>query len=137
MKRAGCINLFIGLESGSDKILANMHKGFTRQIARDFLLKLKQSGLCFEVSIIVGYPQEEEKDFKETLSFLKENKRIIPKIAQISTFELYKNSLLVENNDQEPIDENTKRKRMRKIMQFVEKEKIRHTKVYIDNLRYH
>ncbi|MBN2120860.1 MAG: B12-binding domain-containing radical SAM protein [Candidatus Omnitrophica bacterium] len=137
MKKAGCLNLFVGLESGSDETLKNMGKGFTCQDARGFLSNLKQADLSFEVSIIVGYPKETEQDFKKTLLFLKENRNLIPRIAQVSSFSLYKNSSLCNHKNLEQIEPKVISNRMKKIIRFIEKEKIRHKKAFIDNLSYH
>ncbi|RKY26860.1 MAG: hypothetical protein DRP61_05280 [Candidatus Omnitrophota bacterium] len=134
MKEAGCINLFIGLESGSDKLLEDMGKGFTVSEAQEFFTKLKKAELMFEVSIIVGYPQESEEDFKKTLEFLKKNKKIIPKIAQVSSFTPYKNSLIYKENPK--IEPSLVNRRLKKLVKFIEREKIPHKKVFIDNLRY-
>lgn len=135
MKKCGCINLFIGLESASDRILSLMEKGFTQSQARNFFLKLKKADLHFEISLIVGYPQETEEDFTETLLFLKKNSRLIPKIAQISSFTLYKRSRLNKERPQ-LLKEEVIRKRLKKIMKLIEGEKIRYKKAFIDNLRY-
>ena len=134
MKQAGCINLFIGLESGSDKVLKAMDKGFSSSEAQEFFIRLNKENLMFEVSIIVGYPQESEEDFRKTLEFLKKNKRIIPKIAQISGFTLYKNSLIYKENPK--IEPSLINRRLREIVKFIEREKIPHKKAFIDNLRY-
>ncbi|MFC2092139.1 B12-binding domain-containing radical SAM protein, partial [Elusimicrobiota bacterium] len=53
MKSAGCINLFVGLESASQKILNKMKKNFSRQDAHEFILKLYKSGLQYELSLIL------------------------------------------------------------------------------------
>ncbi|MFH1421964.1 MAG: radical SAM protein, partial [Planctomycetota bacterium] len=135
MKKAGCINLFIGLESASDKILAQMNKGFTINDAQRIFSELTKAGLMFEVSIIVGYPGESQQDFKHTLDFLKTHKRIIPKIAQVSGFTLYPQSVLYGQRlslTEEPVIT----KRLKKIEKFLEKNKIKHKKAFIDNLRY-
>lgn len=137
MKKSGCINLFIGLESGSDKVLQEMDKGFDTSQAYEFFCKLKRERLNFEVSLIIGYPTESEEDFLKTINFLKNNKKIIPKIAQVSGFTLYKNSLLYQEYKGKPLLEHTLiNKRLRKIIKFIEREKIPHKKAFIDNLRY-
>jgi anaerobic magnesium-protoporphyrin IX monomethyl ester cyclase len=60
MKAAGCYNLFIGLESGSDRVLGLMKKGFRLREATALLKKLKQAELHCEVSLIVDFPGETE-----------------------------------------------------------------------------
>lgn len=89
IKRSGCYNLFIGLESGSDRTLQNMNKGFTAKEASDFFRKLKAAGLFFGVSMIVGYPGESDSDFQESLEFVVNHKGIIPKIEQVNPFTFY------------------------------------------------
>jgi radical SAM superfamily enzyme YgiQ (UPF0313 family) len=84
MKAAGCYNLFIGLESGSDHVLELMNKGFTLKEAVSTLRKIKAAGLHCEVSLITGFPGETEPDFAQTLNFLQEHQDLIPKIGQVN-----------------------------------------------------
>jgi radical SAM superfamily enzyme YgiQ (UPF0313 family) len=89
IKKSGCYNLFIGLESGSDNTLKKMNKGFTGNDAVEFFKKLNNAGLFFGISLIVGYPGETEKNFKASLDFIIQNKDLIPKIEQINPFTYY------------------------------------------------
>ena len=89
MKKSGCYNLFIGIESGCNKTLKNMNKGFTTKDALEFFKKLQDAGLFFGISIIVGYPGETEKNFEESLNFVLKNKPLIPKIEQINPYIYY------------------------------------------------
>jgi len=130
LKKSGCFNLFIGLESGSDKILKYMNKGFNIDTAIDFFKKLYKAGLHFEVSLILGFPNEEKKDFLETIEFIRKNKKIIPKIAQINPFVDYLDEF---KNKINPL---LVQKRLNYFMKFLEKEKIRYTKAFINNLLY-
>jgi radical SAM superfamily enzyme YgiQ (UPF0313 family) len=130
MEKSGCYNLFIGLESASDNVLAAMNKGFTQKIALSFLEKLKQAGLQFEISLIFGYPTETEKDFKETFDFIVKNKKTIPKIAQANPFVDY----LGNFNDTYPVNE--AKSRILEFLRILELEKIRYTKSFINNLIY-
>ena len=131
MKEAGCINLFIGLESGSDIILSKMNKNFTTAIARNFFKKLKDANLHFEISLIIGYPDETEEDFKKTLSFLDENINLIPKIAQVSIFKNYPGISARKTTEYE---EKKSMKKLEFFINFLENKKIPYTKSYINNL---
>ncbi|MBU1121937.1 MAG: B12-binding domain-containing radical SAM protein [Candidatus Omnitrophica bacterium] len=131
MKKSGCYNLFIGLESGSDKTLKNMNKGFTTNDALDFFTILTNASLHFEVSLILGYPQESETDFNQTLSFIIKNKRIIPKIAQINPFIDY---FADSNDNSTPSKEAINR--VQTMINTLKTEKIRYTKRFINNLIY-
>ena len=130
MKKSGCFNLFIGLEHGSDRILTLMNKGFTSNEAAIFFKKLKSADLHFEISLILGYPQENQKDYLETLSFIKNNKSIIPKIAQVNPFIDY----LKEFNENFPTPEGLNR--VSSFIKFLQNEKIKYTKSFINNLTY-
>jgi radical SAM superfamily enzyme YgiQ (UPF0313 family) len=131
MKESGCYNLFVGLESGSDKVLKNMLKGFSASIALDFFKTLHRAGLQFEISLIFGYPDEEEKDYKETLDFIIKNKKLIPKIAQANPFVDY----LGEFTDKNFPSEEAKT-RTNIFLKMLEQEKIKYTKSFINNLIY-
>lgn len=89
MKKSGCYNLFIGLESGSAVTLKRMHKGFSPDEASRFFTQLNSAGLAFGISVIVGYPGESAKNFQESLDFVLRHQKIIPKIEQVNPFTYY------------------------------------------------
>lgn len=131
MKKSGCYNLFVGLESASDKVLNLMNKGFSASSALCFFNTLKRGGLHFEVSLIFGYPGEGEKEFRETVNFITKNKKIIPKIAQANLFLDYLN-----NFSGKYLPENKIKKRLQSFINIIDKEKIKYTKSFIGNLTY-
>lgn len=128
MKKSGCFNLFIGLESGSDKILKLMRKGFTTVDASNFFRKCKSVGLHFEISLIVGYPGETEEDFHETLDFILRNKEYIPKIAQVNPYIKYPGTDL----EQPPLEIGLRR--VQEVIRLVEGLGIKYTPEFINNL---
>ena len=131
LKKSGCYNLFIGLESGSDKMLGLMNKGFTSACASNFFKILRKANLHFETSLIFGYPGEEKKEFKETLNFIIENKKNIPKIAQVNAFVDY-----LGNFPDKMFSGHQAKERTQLFLKLLEKEKIRYTKSFINNLIY-
>jgi tRNA-2-methylthio-N6-dimethylallyladenosine synthase len=67
--QAVCEHLHYPLQSGSDRVLASMHRGYT---ADRYLEKLTEarnvvSDLAVSTDIIVGFPGETEDDFERTL----------------------------------------------------------------------
>lgn len=130
MKESGCYNLFIGLESASDNVLQKMNKGFSSETALIFFKKLRESSLQFEISLIFGYPGENESDFNDTLNFVVKNRKIIPKIAQVNPFVDY-----FSNSNNLSVSAEAK-SRISRFLQVLEKEKIRYTKSFINNLVY-
>lgn len=69
-KAAGCRKLFIGVESGSDKILKQFNKGVTATRARRVLLDIAAAGLAAHFFLMTGFPGESETDRQATLDLL-------------------------------------------------------------------
>jgi len=69
-----CESAHIPLQSGSDRILKLMHRGYTREKFLGLVEKLRRakSGIGITTDIIVGFPGETEEDFELTLSLCRE-----------------------------------------------------------------
>jgi tRNA-2-methylthio-N6-dimethylallyladenosine synthase len=67
-----CPYLHLPFQSGSDRVLASMRRGYTRQQFLDTvgLLRDRVKDLALSTDVIVGYPGESESEFGETLSVL-------------------------------------------------------------------
>jgi len=67
-----CEHIHLPFQSGSDRILKAMHRGYTRESYLEKIERLKE--VCPSIAItsdaIVGFPGEEEDDFKETLDLM-------------------------------------------------------------------
>ena len=76
MAKAGCNYVLIGLESGSEKVRSDMLKPSTNREAVRQLKLLNDAGIMkIRLNFIIGYPSETEEDFKDTMSFIKENEK--------------------------------------------------------------
>jgi tRNA-2-methylthio-N6-dimethylallyladenosine synthase len=69
-----CESAHIPLQSGSDRILKLMHRGYTREKFLGIVEKLRRAkpGIGITTDIIVGFPGETEEDFELTLSLARE-----------------------------------------------------------------
>ena len=128
VKKSGCFNLFVGLESASEKMLGVFNKGFGLKEAESFFANLNSAGLHFEVSMIFGHPQETEKDFAGTIDFFRRHKNIIKKVAQLNP---YINYFSNTNDVSSPGLE-----RVEKFKEFLRRQGIRFTNSFINNLVY-
>lgn len=65
-----CEHLHLPLQSGSDRILARMHRGYTadRYLERLRAARTAMPELAVTTDIIVGFPGETEADFQQTLA---------------------------------------------------------------------
>jgi len=71
LKRSGCFRVWIGAESGSQKILDAMDRRVTVERVRDMIRLAKQQGIETGTFIMLGYPGETEADIDATIEHLK------------------------------------------------------------------
>lgn len=69
-----CRHLHLPVQSGSDRILKKMNRGYTRQIYLEKIAKLKQvcPDIALSTDIIVGFPTETREDYLDTKNLLQE-----------------------------------------------------------------
>jgi len=73
MKLSGCEGVFLGLESGSDRILKIMNKAATVEQYLSGIKLLKQYGIMTQASFIMGFPGETAETARETDAFIEES----------------------------------------------------------------
>ncbi len=69
MKRAGCRELLVGFESGSQAVLDACHKKITLEQSREFMKTARAAGLAVHGCFVIGLPGETDETAKETLRF--------------------------------------------------------------------
>jgi tRNA-2-methylthio-N6-dimethylallyladenosine synthase len=69
-----CPYLHLPVQSGSDRILADMRRGYSRAeyLEKAALLRSRVPGLALTSDIIVGYPGETDEDFEATVALVEE-----------------------------------------------------------------
>lgn len=67
-----CEHLHLPVQSGSNKILSRMKRGYTREYYKNLVDKLRQAipQIALSTDIIVGFPGEKEEDFQDTLELV-------------------------------------------------------------------
>jgi len=85
-KEAGCIEFNCGIESGSAKVLKEMRKRYTPEIAEQVVRAIYDAGIPVRANFIVGFPTETEDDFKQTLDLIERNGRYMRWIYPSRTF---------------------------------------------------
>lgn len=66
LKKSGCYELFIGIESGSSKILSGIKKTANLQVIVDNLSKVFRAGINMKGYFIYGFPDETAEDMEMT-----------------------------------------------------------------------
>jgi anaerobic magnesium-protoporphyrin IX monomethyl ester cyclase len=69
MRRAGCLRVFFGIESGTNAVLDLMRKQITVEQARKAVCNAKAAGLQVGAFFILGYPGENDETVLDTVRF--------------------------------------------------------------------
>lgn len=75
MARAGCENIFFGIDAGSERMQAVLDKGLDLGEAAARIARASRLGVGNVVSLITGFPEETEDDLRATARFFGESLR--------------------------------------------------------------
>lgn len=70
MKRAGCVMVSVGNESGSEDMLTALRKGFSREEILTTVREAKHLGLTIQCFLLLGGPGETRRSVEESVEFL-------------------------------------------------------------------
>jgi anaerobic magnesium-protoporphyrin IX monomethyl ester cyclase len=70
MARSGCEGVFLGVESGSDRILTAMNKTSRRAHYQSVIPKLRDVGIISHANVILGFPGETVDSIAETADLI-------------------------------------------------------------------
>lgn len=72
MKKAGCIRIKIGVESGSDRILKSVKKGIVNEQIKRAVKIIKEVDIPLTIYLMIGFPDETDKEIEQTIHFAEE-----------------------------------------------------------------
>ena len=112
-----CNHLHLPVQSGSDKILKKMNRGYSRQTYIKRILDLKKQcpDIGISTDIIVGFPSETRDDFSDTMDLL----RAI-KFDSIFAFAYSDRSSAPASKFSHQVDEKEKLDRLNKLLELQE-----------------
>ena len=69
-----CEHIHLPVQSGSDRVLRRMNRGYTAAAYREKVAALRRAcpGISITSDVMVGFPGEEEGDFQQTLELMRE-----------------------------------------------------------------
>ncbi|MDJ1502049.1 B12-binding domain-containing radical SAM protein [Xanthocytophaga agilis] len=76
LQKSGCYELFIGIESGSPKVLSSINKTKNVQLIVENLTKVFKAGINIKGYFIYGFPDETLEDMEMTFRLAEELKKI-------------------------------------------------------------
>jgi anaerobic magnesium-protoporphyrin IX monomethyl ester cyclase len=98
MKQANCSGLYLGLESGSDKVLKAIDKKITAEKIITTSKMIYNSGIPSATSILIGLPDEGKEDMEETLKIMK---KVKTDIFDINSYIPLPGTLLYDSTSEE------------------------------------
>jgi len=86
MKKAGCREVQVGIESGNDRVLKYIKKGLTLKKIRERVPMIEEAGIDYGIFLIVGFPTETKEEIEDSLAILRE---MNPTWVNVSIFSPY------------------------------------------------
>jgi len=96
MYRSGCRNVSYAPESGSERTLETIQKKVKLDRIAESMHAAVRAGLNVKANILIGFPNEQKEDLRDTLRFLIRMARIGVHDASVWTFSPYPGSELFE-----------------------------------------
>lgn len=96
MKKAGCILLRCGVESGAERIIGILHKGESScwsKKTRQVFLSARKIGIATNALFLIGNPSETVEEIEKTISLAKS---LSPDVIQVAFFTPYPGSAIYE-----------------------------------------
>ncbi|MEK8021477.1 MAG: radical SAM protein [Candidatus Parabeggiatoa sp.] len=110
MKQAGCVRVEVGVESGSNRVLKEMHKGITVEQTQKAAEMLNEVGLPWTALLMIGVPGETKEEMAATMGLLP---KLSPTKVVFGVFSPYPGTPLHTKlkaegrlNDNDPLDVN-------------------------------
>ncbi|MBC7189547.1 tRNA (N6-isopentenyl adenosine(37)-C2)-methylthiotransferase MiaB [Candidatus Aerophobetes bacterium] len=110
-----CEHLHLPLQSGSNRILKLMRRGYTREKYLEIVEKVREAvpDITITTDIIVGFPGEEEKDFEDTLDMIRK-----VKFDGAFTFEFSPLPGTLASSLEKQVPREVKRRRLRELIKL-------------------
>lgn len=96
MAASGCKRVKMGIESGSDRVLASVGKGETKKEMRDGVRLLQKYNVPITLYLMAGFPGETDDDLRQTIAFARELKADYYSISMVAPYygtRLYQDAL--------------------------------------------
>lgn len=121
----------IPIQSGSDKILKSMNRKYDLDYFKNRIKEIKnlRDDISVTTDLIVGFPGEEDDDFRETLNTLVE-----VGFSKIHTFPYSKREGTPASMMKDQVDGNIKKKRVREVLDLSDELELSYYKKYVGSV---
>ena len=125
--------IHLPLQSGSSNILKKMNRKYTKEQYLELVKKIKNKieNVLFTTDIIVGFPEETEKDFEDTLDVVKK-----VNFEQVFMFIYSRRKGTIADKMENQVEEKVKHERFNRLKELVEKQIADNNKKYVNTIQY-
>ena len=88
MKEANCFALYLGIETGSNRMQRVIKKNLNAEAALEIFRLAHESGIKTKVSFIYGFAEETEEDFLETLAMIEKIYMMGTRLIQLHPYSI-------------------------------------------------
>ncbi len=112
-----CKHVHLPVQSGSDRILHKMNRGYTREVYLSRVRALREAypNLAMSTDLIVGFPSETREDFEQTLDLVRE-----VQFHSLFAFAYSKRSSAPASRFPDQVPEPEKKQRLQKLLELQE-----------------
>jgi radical SAM superfamily enzyme YgiQ (UPF0313 family) len=71
MRRAGCVGINFGIDSGCDRMLTTLRRGYTSEDIRRVVEDCRRAGILIMLDMLIGGPGEDRQSVAESITFIK------------------------------------------------------------------
>lgn len=103
MNRAGCVRLYMGMESVNPRILKLMDKGTTRERIEAILDGCDRAGIAVEAGVFGKFPSETPEEADETYQFVKTHRDKLAR-CDVGEFRLLRGTPIAEHPEKFAIE---------------------------------
>ena len=96
MKALGAYRVFVGVETLNSQTSKVINKNLSKELIKEKIRIIKDNGLQFHASFILGNPNDTEEDLQETLDFVKE---VQPDLVTFNLLQVYPGLDIYKNPD--------------------------------------
>lgn len=96
MKKANCIHVSLGVESGAPELIERIHKRITNKQVEDSLRIFHNAGIATSIYLIVGLPGENSQTVNKTIHLLKRVAKTKPEFKKPALLQIYPHTELYE-----------------------------------------
>ncbi|MEO0092281.1 MAG: radical SAM protein [candidate division WOR-3 bacterium] len=115
---AGCRNICVGFESGSQKLLDELQRGVRIEEVPIILEMMKNVGIKINADFIIGLPNETEATLNQTLELMKQVWKYTHALISVAIFKPYPGT--VANKKREYLEDKELYKKFKKIFNYAE-----------------